>query len=104
FSAKFALRVAAAFGLFSFIALAIVALAPHGETGFPHHLLWAYTSLPTLVLFRLSESNVVVDAPNLYSLLVVADNALLAGVAGFMLAWLFRFAITHWPSRRTDAP
>ena len=90
-SARFALWIAAGFTLLSLIALAIVAVAPFGERGFFHYLIWAYTSLPTLFLFRLSESDVIWRAPNLYSLLVITVNAMLAGVAGFLLTLVARF-------------
>jgi len=89
-SVRFSLWAAAAFALLSLIALAVVAEAPHGESGFFHYLIWAYTSFPTVFLFRLSESVVIWPAPNLYSLLVIAVNAMLAGVVGFLLALIAR--------------
>jgi hypothetical protein len=91
FSLKIALWAASTFAVLSLIALAIVTLAPHGETGFIHYLVWAYVSLPTMILFRLSEETLLSGVPNTYSLLVVADNAFLAGIAGFLFTGLFRF-------------
>src|SRR5436190_15200945 len=84
-SVRFALWAAAGFTLLSLIALAIVAVAPFGESGFFHYLIWGYTSFPTLFLFRLSESSLVWHAPNLYSLLVITVNAMLSGVVGSCL-------------------
>jgi len=90
-SVRFVLWVAAGFTHLSLTALGVVAVAPFGESGFFHYLIWAYTSFPTMFLFHLSESVVVGHAPNLYSLLMITGNAMLSSVVGFLVALVARF-------------
>jgi hypothetical protein len=87
--AKIALWTASAGALISLSVLALLAFAPGGEAGFIPHMFWTFASLPLLVLFPHSQSVLSDTAPNLFSFLVIAFNALFVGAVAFLIAVAF---------------